>query len=136
MLPDASGIEIADISTAERQTSRTYYLDTTNNTIQGIINNNAKAIKQAIFLALSVDRYDYEMFSWNYGFEVKDLFGREEIYVRAMLPKRITECLLQDDRINSVNNFKMEFKKKICSCSFTVNTIFGNIDIEGVDINV
>ena len=52
-------------------------------------------------------------------------------YVCAELIDRITEALVQDDRINSVSDFDFTFPKKgEIYATFTVHTIFGDIEAE------
>lgn len=86
-----------------------------------------EAVKQAIFLILSTERYKYPIFSWDYGIELDDLFGREKEFVIPELPRRISEALIQDDRISEVSDFSFSVNKNVYSVSFTVSTIFGKI---------
>ena len=44
-----------------------------------------EAMKQAVYLILSTERYAYPIYSWNYGVELKDLFGQPTTYVEAVL---------------------------------------------------
>lgn len=127
MIPKAETLLIEDFDVAI-QSSKTYALNVTKNRI---INktDDIDAVKQAIYLILSTERYRYIIYSWNYGIELEDLFGGERYYVIPQLEKRITEALMQDDRIKSVSNFKFNINKNIYHITFTVETIFGNIDI-------
>ena len=36
-----------------------------------------KAMEQAVYLILSIERYDYLIHSWNFGVELRDLFCRK-----------------------------------------------------------
>lgn len=88
-----------------------------------------EAVKQAIFLILSVERYEHIIYSWNYGVEFNDLFGKPTSFVLSEIKRRIKEALVQDDRINSVDNFEFEVNKNKVYVTFTVHSIFG--DFEG-----
>lgn len=68
------------------------------------------AMKQAIFKILQTERYQYIMYSWNYGIETLDLYGEPISYVCPELERRITEALLWDERIESVDNFEFDLK--------------------------
>ena len=87
-----------------------------------------KAMEQAIYLILSVERYDYLIHSWNFGVELRDLFGQPVSYCLPEIKRRITEALLQDERITEVYNFTFDVKKGRVAVAFRVKTIFGEID--------
>jgi hypothetical protein len=94
-----------------------------------------EAVIQAIFLILNTERYEHVIFSWDYGIELVDLFGQPIPFVLPELKRRITEALLQDDRIESVDNFNFEVTKRQVNVNFNVGTIFGIINAEKV-VNV
>ncbi len=136
MLPTESGIQVISCFDVEEQPSKTYYLDKKNKRIVGIVTDYLKAIEQAVYLILSTERYDYVMYSWNYGIELKDLYGQIKEYVIPNLINRIKEALLQDDRIMDVVDFNYKINKNVYSISFTVITEYGNIDISEVEFSV
>ena len=136
MLPNESGIQVISSFDVAEQTSKTYYLDRENKRIVGVLNDYLKAVEQAVYLVLNVERFDYAMFSWNYGIELNDLYGNIKEYVIPNLIGRIKEALLQDDRITDVINFNYKINKTVYSISFTVVTEYGNIDISEVEFNV
>lgn len=93
--------------------------------------NELEAMKQVIYKILNTERYQYLIYSWNYGIELADLFGEPVFYVVPELERRITEALLQDDRIESVSDFEFDTSKRgTVACTFTVNTIFGEVEAE------
>jgi len=115
----------------EEEPSRTYKMNLTESTIAGYVDER-EAMVQAIYLILNIERYEYLIYSWDYGIELTDLFGQPIPFVLPELKRRITEALLQDTRITGVDNFSFEVKKGKVHASFTVNTIFGDIDAEKV----
>lgn len=128
MIPQTNDDLTADFE-VEVEPSKTYKLNTDNNRIIGYI-DGMEALKQAIYLMLSVERYDYLIYSWNYGIELKDLIGKPTSYVLSELKRRITEALTQDDRIESVDAFSFEVIKKKVHVAFTVHSIFGDFEAE------
>ena len=92
--------------------------------------DGVEAVKQAIYNILNTERYQYIIYSWNYGVELKDLFGMPVDYVAAEAERRITEALLQDDRIIAVDNFEFEEGRKKLSITFTVHTKYGDVQGE------
>ena len=115
----------------EEETSHTYKLDLDNSTIAGYV-DDLEAMKQAIYLILNIERYEYLIYSWNYGIELNDLYGQPISFVLPELKRRITEALLQDTRITGVENFSFEIKKGKVHATFTVNTIYGDVEAEKV----
>lgn len=115
------GFTIADVLT------HTLRMNLEGETIVGRT-DRLKAIEQAIYLILSVERYDYLIHSWNFGVELRDLFGQPVSYCLPEIKRRITEALLQDDRITEVYNFTFDVKKGRVAVAFRVKTIFGEIE--------
>lgn len=111
----------------EEQPSRTYKLDIDRGRIRGMT-DEADAMLQAVYLILSVERYQYPIYSFNYGVELADLIGQPKDYVMSEAKRRITEALTQDDRIESVDGWAFETTKKSVIVTFTVHTIFGDIE--------
>ena len=85
------------------------------------------AMKQAVYLILSTERYAYPIYSWNYGVELKDLFGQPTTYVEAVLEYRIRDALMADERITDVRNFEFSSQKNTVSATFEVVTNQGNV---------
>ncbi len=87
-----------------------------------------EAMKQVIYKILNTERYRYVVYTWNYGIELTDLFGMPVSYVCPVLERRITEALLQDDRITDVKDFEFDVSKPhTVLAAFTVVTDVGDI---------
>lgn len=108
---------------------RTYKIIIDKDRISGFT-DDLDAIKQAIYLILSTERYAFIIYSWDYGVELVDLIGQPMPYVMSELPRRITEALTQDDRIENVVDFEFERSGKKLHTTFTVVTTAGNIPTE------
>lgn len=89
--------------------------------------DDVDALIQAIYLILSTERYQYVIYSWNYGVELLDLIGKPMPYVMAELPRRIKDALTQDDRIDDVIDFEFEVKGNKLHTTFVVVSNLGNI---------
>jgi CII-binding regulator of phage lambda lysogenization HflD len=125
MIPQrAINVELATEETIE--TSRTYKI--TGNRIQGYT-DGLDALKQAIYKVLNTERYEYPIYSFNYGIDLESLVGKDRTYVQIELKRRISECLLQDERITGVDNFRFEGSGDVLKCTFDVHSIFGNLAI-------
>ena len=125
MIPETSiDIDLELEETEEIQPSRTYKIS--GNKIQGFI-DGLEALKQAIYKVLNTERYEYPIYSFNYGIELENLIGKDPIFVQVELQRRIRECLIQDDRITDVDNFKFELIGDEIKCTFDVHSIYGEI---------
>lgn len=92
-----------------------------------------EAMKQVCYKILMTERYQYIIYSWNYGIELEDLFGEPMTYVIPIVQKRIVDALTADDRVESVTDFKFDTSKRHdLVVEFTVHTVFGNFDMEKV----
>lgn len=109
--------------------SRTLKMDHDWKTITGTI-DQIQAVEQAVFLILTTERYQWLIFSWDYGVELQNLIGKDPEYCIPEIERRIREALLQDDRITAVENFEFELNKRKVLTTFTVISIFGNINVE------
>lgn len=107
--------------------NRTYRLTETK--IEGFVDELA-ALKQAIYKVLSTERYEHPIYSFGYGVSWKELIGEEEPYVRAEMKRMIQETLLRDSRILDVDGFEFEFSGDTCHCTFQVQSIYGEVEIE------
>lgn len=113
-----------------RPTTRTYQLDLENKRLGRRIAENAEAMNQAIFILLSVERFDYKIHSYDYGVELEELIGKRRGYVEADIRRRLNEALMQDDRITGTSEFRFSTDRESVTVQFTVQTIFRNIPIE------
>ena len=135
MIPQTAAVAQPADETAAAPT-KTYGLDWERGRIQGHV-DGADAMKQAIYLMLNTERYQYPVYSWNYGVELLELFGRPVSYVLPELKRRISETLLQDDRISSVDQFSFETEGGKVHVTFVAYTVFGEMELEKeVDIHV
>ena len=101
LLPTNSNIEkLSDFEPVE-QTSNTYRLFYQKNKLKGFT-DEIDALKQAIYFILNIERYDYLIYNWNYGFEIKDLIGQEPKNILPEIQKRISDALIQDSGINEI----------------------------------
>jgi len=113
----------------EERPSKTYKMDLSQMTIGGWV-DGLEAVKQAVYKILETERYDHLIYSWSYGSQLKELFGETIPSVNPEIKQRITDALLQDDRISSVSDFSFESSGGKVTAAFTVNTSMGSIQIE------
>lgn len=115
--------------TSEIQTSKTYKIE--DKKIVGFC-DDVEALKQTLNNILNTERYDYLIYTWNYGVELKNLIGKSKDLVMTELKRLIKEALIQDDRINDVEGFTFSFEKNKLNVKFKVITAEGIINSEKV----
>ena len=116
-------IEVIESSTLP---TLTYKLDLEKGRCIGKV-DRLEAMEQAIFKILSTIRFEHLIYSDDYGFEPP--IGKEQLFVQGELPRRITEALIQDGRINSIEDMKMTFVKDSVNVSFTCITLYGDVEV-------
>ncbi len=134
-LPDGPTFSTAgtEIQKETTQPSYTYHVRyESDGQIRGFC-DGIDAMKQAIYKIINTERYQYIIYSWNYGIELRDLFGQPIPFVYAEVQRRIKEALLQDDRITAVTDFEFSNNDGDVAVHFNVSTIYGDVtDIEKV----
>ena len=109
------------------------------NYILGFV-DSLKAMEKAIYKIIRTERYKYIIYSWNYGIELEDLFGMPVEYCAVELERRISEALLQDNRITAVNGFEFDTESErgtILIKKFIAETVFGEIQInDGLSVAI
>lgn len=133
ILPDTVSL-IENGVTLSQQPSLTYGVDFENNRMTGKI-DGADAMKQAVFLILSTERFDWKIFSKDYGIELKGLYGMPRSYVEAELPRLIREALRVDDRVFDVTGFSFDWSNGAVLARFTVTSDFGD-STETLEVSV
>jgi len=133
MLPQAQEYLKADFVFAHKP-SKTFRLDFDEQREIGRI-DGLEAVRQAVFMILNTERYQYLIHSWNYGAELQELIGMPIPLALSEIKHRIQEALMQDSRITAVDDFKFDVKGKQVTAVFTVYTIYGGIEMEkAVDV--
>ena len=119
----------ADFEVEENETSLTYKMQLTQLTINGKA-NGLESMVQAIYKILNTERYENPIYSFNYGVEFNDLYGEDPSWVCPELKRRIHEALTQDGRIQDVDSFEFTIEHNVIHTSFTVHTVFGDVETE------
>lgn len=133
MIPN-SGQTLSEATEETLQPSRTYRLDLDSGRILGTT-DGLEAIRQAVVKIVLTERYDHMAYSEDYGAELKGLLGGSPAFVRSELRRRITEALLQDERIEAVENLTFEQSGDQMTVTFTVISSAGAFE-EEVSVDV
>jgi len=128
-LPDSANTEIYGGSSVEYVTD-TYLVDKSTGTVKKV-GGGLEAMKQAAEIILSVERYQNQIYTSNFGRELKKLVGKPPEYVTSMLIRRIQEAFSVDSRFLSVENFSFDTTALgSMKCTFDVKTVYGTVSRE------
>lgn len=126
-LPEVAGFD-TDIVIAA-QPSKTWIID--RNTLQvAYMDEGLEAVRQAVEIALNVERFRWQIYNTNFGAELNDLVGDDEAYIEAELPRMVEDALSPDNRVVSVDNYAFSRRGDALSVSFSVHTVFGDLEEE------
>lgn len=124
-LPEVIGFD-TDIVIAS-QPSKTWIID--RNTMQvAYMDDGLEAVRQAVEIALDVERFRWTIYSANFGSELDELIGQDEALITAEIPRLVEGALSQDDRIIQVDDYVFtRTGPDSMHVSFTVRTVYGDL---------
>lgn len=124
MIPTGMTILNAPVE-AQEQPSLTWKLDVENKRITQMV-DGMEAVKQAVYIILETQRFEYLIYSFNFGSELQGLIGKSPLFVQSEIRRLIKEALLQDDRITDVQNVRFQSQGDSMLVEFTVVSVFGD----------
>ena len=130
-LPNVVGFA-TDINVAS-QPSKTWIID--RDTMQvACMDEGLEAVRQAVEIALNVERFRWTIYSANFGAELDDLVGQDAALITAEIPRLVESALSVDDRVIAVDNYVFtRLDSTSMRVTFTVHTVYGDIQ-EGVEV--
>ena len=121
-LPDIIGFD-TDIVLTSRP-SKTWIIDRSAMQV-GFMDEGLEAVRQAVEIALNVDRFRWQIYNTNFGNELKDLIGDDADYIQSEFPRMVDDALSVDDRVIDTTDYIFTVNGDSMAVSFTVNTVFG-----------
>lgn len=94
-----------------------------------------EAIRQAVEIIVSVERFKWQIYTPNFGTDYNGLLGTEPGYAASELQRRLEDAFLPDNRILGMKDFTWSFSGVSLSASFTVRTVFGDVE-SGLEVNL
>jgi hypothetical protein len=113
----------------EDESSNTFIANTEAGQIAGE-DGGLEAMRQAVEIILTTKRYDYQIYSSNFGVELDDLVGEDPDYIKAVFPTRVRDAFSIDSRILSARNFTYSFSGDKATITFDVITVYGTVNTE------
>ena len=108
-----------------------YEFDFSNNTLTGKLLEGKEALKVWIYKALLTPRYVHPIYTWDYGQDLDELIGKgyEADYIKSEVERKVTECLLINERITRCHSFEINLLNDTLHITFTAETTFGEVTI-------
>ncbi|WP_028563051.1 DUF2634 domain-containing protein [Paenibacillus pinihumi] len=122
MLPNGAITSSSIVFDQSEQPSRTYKLDMASHRISGVI-DNLDAVQQAVYKVLQTERFVHLIYTNNYGCEIKVNAVDTEI------ERWINEALLQDERIQAIEDLRVQREGESALVEFTVVSTAGHFSV-------
>lgn len=103
-----------------------------------IVVDGIEALKVRAYKKLKTSKNRYLLiYSKDYGNTLEDdMIGKSASEEnKTKIKKIINECLIDGTYINSIDFINMQLDEDMMTISIRLNTIYGSIDMEGVDIS-
>lgn len=96
-----------------------------------VIVEGNEAIKVWIYKTIKTARYQYPIYSWDYGCEISSLIGQKYTkgLTKSEAERYIKEAILINPYVTDVKIIDINFSEDILSVSIQVDTIYGEVNV-------
>ena len=90
-----------------------------------------EGIKVWIYKAIKTNRYQHEIYTWDYGCEIESLIGKgfQIGFIKSETKRYIEEALIINPYITKINSITVDFNKDILTAHVDLETIYGRINM-------
>lgn len=129
---DAEEFNLTDEEETEEYIIRDFEVDFSTMKLTGRIVEGVDAIEMWVHHALRVHRYDWLIFSWDFGEEYTDLIGYSysQEYLESEVERMITDCVTQHPYITGIQDLVVSVEKDDLHIKFTLLTDLGEVEID------
>ena len=129
---------LSDTKTIKRSDSQAvkmpkeYGIDFTTGQLTGKIVEGIEAIKVWIWLCMHTERFRHAIYSSDYGTSLEQYFGHllSDEYINTDCESEVTDALLINDYIESIENFGAVKDGEHLRIGFRVVTKFGSLEVD------
>ncbi len=121
-------IELSEYENNEIKEYKDYILDPNTMKFKGIGNTEVESLREWVREALSIERYKYSIFPYEYGNEIETLIGTEtldEEDLKYYVETYITEALMVNQYIANVTVSNIKLYNNHISCIIIIDTVYG-----------
>ena len=106
--------------------SYTWYVNPKTGRISGMA-DGFTAVKQAVEILFSVERFLWQIYTPNFGMEWEGLVGQNPGFVALEIQRRAKDAIRTDSRMTDITDFSYQVNGDNLNVEFTVQTVYGNI---------
>ena len=90
-----------------------------------------EGIKVWIYKAIKTNRYEFEIYTWDYGSEIESLLGKgfQIGFIKSETKRYIEEALVVNPYITKINKINVEFDTDILTAEIDLETIYGRLNM-------
>lgn len=116
-----------EVEIEEQKEPKDWEIDFKTGKLTGRVVTGFDAIKQWVRIALSIDRYTFPQYTWDYGNDLSSLIGKnyDEGYIKSEAKRMIEDALSINDDILGIEDFECSFKNDKLIATFKLNTKYG-----------
>ena len=130
--------ELSDTKTIKEDDSQVvkvpkeYGVDFQTGQLTGKIVEGLEAIKVCIWLCMHTERFRHAIYSADYGTSLEQYIGHmlSEEYINTDCESEITDAMLINEYIESIEDFEVVRNSDSLNISFRVVTKFGSIEVD------
>lgn len=120
-----------EVEIEEQKEPKDWEIDFKTGKLTGRVVTGFDAIKQWVRIALSIDRYTFTQYTWDYGNDLSSLIGKnyDEGYATSEAKRMIEDALSVNEDILGIEDFECSFENDKLTATFTLNTAYGRGEI-------
>ena len=90
-----------------------------------------EALKVWIYKAIKTNRYQYEIYTWDYGCEIETLIGKgfQIGFIKSETKRYVEEALIINPYITKINKINVDFNKDVLTAYIDLDTVYGRINM-------
>lgn len=130
---DTEEFIVSEDDETEDYVVRDFEIDWETLTLTGNIVEGVDAIAMWVQNALRTKRYEWLIYSWDFGEEYTELLGYSytQEYLENEVERLISECINEHPYISGLENLEIEIiDKHLLHITFTLITDFGEVEID------
>ena len=106
--------------------TKTWYVNQNTGQVTGMADGYT-AIKQAVEILFSVERFDWQIYTPNFGMQWNGLVGLNPDYVALEIQRRALDAISTDNRMTGIADFTYTVNGDSLTASFVVQTVYGDV---------
>ena len=90
-----------------------------------------EGIKVWIYKAIKTNRYEFEIYTWDYGSEIESLIGKgfQIGFIKSETKRYIEEALSVNPYITKINKIDVDFKTDVLTAYVDLETVYGRLNM-------